>query len=470
MTSSPAIPSLLFVPGDSQTDYAALYAIATTYAHSGLLISKHGDTAECPTFALPAIVCSSFAIELFLKFFLMLKRVRGNDPNSKRERGHFLRELWKDVSPEHRALIAGMHRNKSGEPHLNASDMRIEIFVKALDEVGKAPFLQWRYAHEFEEITFMSHVAVADVVDALGRAAEYVMKKERSAAISNEPEARQGMVSVEDQQSSARRDEDIQQIEQSDDDPLAVGGSESSLLDHDSVLKRIPSNLDPTAALFLDGIRYAVEFMDVTFERLRNSLTDLASNPPESNELSRIIAHVFLDAWGFIEAVDRFHALYTHFPGMKRDESKTLVPSLGDATLEFRNLCKFARDLPGNAESLVSQSGAVLGELSWLTIAKLEPEVVAWHCLLHRGTLLTAPQIGSDPAIGILEWPTFAIKLSAGGHEANLSEVRKHIGLRVKHLEAQLPSVFDQQTQAGVPVMNEFFARRPVKLVLPVQK
>lgn len=177
MTSRPAIPTLLLIPDESQVDYAALYAIATAYAHSGLLISGHGNKNDRPEFSFPAVVCSSFAIELFLKFFLMLERADRNEPSPKQKYGHHLGGLWKQILPEHQALIAGMFRNGTGVPSLNASDRRIQLYVDALIEVGEAPFIKWRYAHELVGLSVMSHAAITAVLDALGYAANYVMKE-----------------------------------------------------------------------------------------------------------------------------------------------------------------------------------------------------------------------------------------------------------------------------------------------------
>ena len=71
----------------------------------------------------------------------------------------------------------------------------------------------------------------------------------------------------------------------------------------------------------------------------------------------------------------------------------------------------------------------------------------------------------TDPIISTLDWPTDSIRLSAGEYEGNLSEIRKHIAVRIRHLEAQLEPVFQQPTQAQVPIINDVYARRPVKRV-----
>ncbi|MBJ7310829.1 hypothetical protein ACFOLJ_28740 [Rugamonas sp. CCM 8940] len=68
MSTGPAIPFLVVVPGSTH-DFSSIYAIAAAYAHSGGLLNNHAAQTERLEFAFPAMVCSSFAIELFLKFF-----------------------------------------------------------------------------------------------------------------------------------------------------------------------------------------------------------------------------------------------------------------------------------------------------------------------------------------------------------------------------------------------------------------
>ena len=450
MTSCPAIPSLVLIPGESQADYAALYSIATAYAHSGLLLSKHGDEADRPEFSFPAIVCSSFAIELFLKFFLMLERAENDELSSKREHGHPLLPLWNKICPAHQALIAGMFRNKTGEPLLNASDRRIELFVEALTHVGDAPFIKWRYVHELVGSSLMSHAAITEVLDALGYAANYVMKENS------------GMQQPDTSKSEGVR---VAPDRPNKEGIWPIRGSEHLLLGRDSVLRRVPVNVPPKQALFLDGIRQAVEIMDVTYGRLRDALTHLALNPPAQNEIPDVFAHVFIDAWGFVDAIDRFRMMYTQMPGIKFGNAKDGIPPLREVTQVFRGLRNVADHLAQKADHVISRNGAAWGELSWLTGAQLQPEVIAWHCTLRPGTLQTNPSMQTDPIISTLDWPTDSIRLSAGEYEGNLSEIRKHIAVRIRHLEAQLEPVFQQPTQAQVPIINDVYARRPVKRV-----
>lgn len=450
MTSYPAIPSLVLIPDESQTDYAALYAIATAYAHSGLLISNHAKERDQAELSFPAVVCSSFAIELFFKFFLMLERTESEEPSSKHESGHRLVQLWKKIRPDHQALIAGMFRNKTKVPLLDASDKRIELFVEALADVGDAPFVKWRYAHELVDPSYMSHAAITEVLDALGYAANYVMEEKSDTHPSDTLMPEKAMI-VPDQPSEERL--------------LPILRSEHLLLGRESVLRRIPVNFEGKKAFFLDGIRHAVEILDVTYSRLRDALTHLALNPPASNDIPDIFARVFIDAWGFVDAVNRFSMMYTQMPGIKFGNAKGSIPPLREFTQKFRKLRNIMDHLASKADYVISRNGGAWGELTWLTGAELQPEVIAWHCTIRPGTLQKKPSMPTDPIISTLDWPTYSIRLSAGEHEGNLSEIRKHIAVRIRHLEAQLEPVFQQPTQAQVPIINDVYVRRAVKKV-----
>ncbi len=177
MTSRSAVPSLVLIPGDSKDDYHAIFAIALAYAKSGLLISEKAKSAEEPEFAFPAVVCSSFAIELFLKAFTALENVEAEPDSRQAITGHPLVKLWNKISLARQSLIAGMFRNPTGDPLSNALDIRIRFFVEALTNVGLQPFVKWRYVHEFQDITHMSHAALVEITDALSHAAVYLLKE-----------------------------------------------------------------------------------------------------------------------------------------------------------------------------------------------------------------------------------------------------------------------------------------------------
>lgn len=90
----PAIPALFLIPdGDNNTDYATIKAVGIAFAHAGIHLSGIGDRTRQPVMAFPAIVCSSFAIELLLKFFIQVDRAEQALPPRKRVEGHQLAAL-----------------------------------------------------------------------------------------------------------------------------------------------------------------------------------------------------------------------------------------------------------------------------------------------------------------------------------------------------------------------------------------
>jgi len=242
-----------------------------------------------------------------------------------------------------------------------------------------------------------------------------------------------------------------------------VSGDEHILLGRDSPLRRIPVIVKPKQAVFLDGIRHAIEILDVGFGRLRAGLTRAALDPPQATDLPLVSAGLFLDAWAVVDVIDRFRQLYLEFPGMTRSKAADEVQPLRDVLQTFRDLRNVNDHLVSKSELVVAKGGgAALGELTWLTGAQLLPKVVAWHCVLRPGTLRSEPSLPSTPIETTLDWPTDYICLKAGGYQGNLSQVRTHIAGRIRHLESQLNEIFSKPELDRVPVMNDFFGRRPV--------
>jgi len=243
-----------------------------------------------------------------------------------------------------------------------------------------------------------------------------------------------------------------------------VPGDEHILIGRDSPLRRIPANVDREQAVFLDGIRHAIEIMDVGFHRLRNGLTKAALEPPNSTELPLVGAGLFLDAWAVVDAIDRFRQLYQGFPGMTRINAPEDIQPLRESLKIFRDLRNVGDHIATRVPEIVSKGdGAALGELTWLTGAQLLPKVVAWHCVLRPGTFQSRPSPPTNAIETKLDWPTDYICLKAGGYQGNLSQVRTKIAGRVRHLESQLDATFLLPKFENVPVINDFFGRRPVQ-------
>ena len=125
--------------------------------------------------------------------------------------------------------------------------------------------------------------------------------------------------------------------------------------------------LSPKQAFFIDGIRHAVDIMELAYGRLRETLTNIALNPPTSATLPKIAPHAFLDAWAMVDAVDRFRMLYQQMPGINFGPPTHGVEPLKTVTQPFRKLRNVADHLSQNADLVVARGDAALGTLTWVT-------------------------------------------------------------------------------------------------------
>lgn len=463
MQERPAIPLLVLIPGEDGIDLNAIFAIAGAYARAGLLVSDHGRRIDEPVFAFPAVVCAGFAVELYFKFFLTLGHVESGDEAELQAKGHILPTLWEKLRPEHQFLIAGMHRNKSGEPLNTAPELRMELFSKALSEIGDSPFLQWRYVHEMTDIGHMSHAVIQEVLDALESAASYVMRRRQSG--DNEKASLDGGKSLVDGLAGSQSQREWKT------NPVGAAAKELAsgkplLLGRESPVRRTPSNLEPSAAFRLDELRQAAESMDVAFNRLHHELTGLALQAPAPEEIRMISAYVFFDAWGFVGAVNRFYDAYVSFPGIVFDKPNPNHQTLENATRSVRLLHQLSFDLKLREDKILSGGLPTLGEITWMTGVQAAPQRVAWRCTLRPGWMKVPPVEQSDPMMSTLNWPTDSITLALADVQADLSTVRLHIAARLWHLEAQVLRAFNAPGQNDVAILNDFFSRRPVSPVV----
>lgn len=175
----PSRQPLLVLPDDSPM-FESLYAIGCAYGHSAKLIEEYGDRTGAIAFVFPATVCQAFAVELFLKFFLVLDHpsICGRDdlkPHgiSLKKHGHSHSSMWDDVPSNYQAVIATNYKAASGAL-VNAAQFRQKLL-----EIDDNPFVKWRYVHEEHDWSFLRQDQIQLVVDALRLAAEQQMKNRR---------------------------------------------------------------------------------------------------------------------------------------------------------------------------------------------------------------------------------------------------------------------------------------------------
>jgi hypothetical protein len=78
------------------------------------------------------------------------------------------------------------------------------------------------------------------------------------------------------------------------------------ILADDSPLNRIPPLQDTVLVQLLDGVRYSIGMADLSYQRLESSMARVFEPEPQVN---RICVEAFLDAWSFVDAVNRLRNL-----------------------------------------------------------------------------------------------------------------------------------------------------------------
>ena len=170
-------------------------------------------------------------------------------------------------------------------------------------------------------------------------------------------------------------------------------------------------------------------------------------------------ARLLHDAWSYVEALTRFENAYKRLVTLPAVPTRT-VPPLGDACAPFHALLELrGKGIP----PLVAGESAperVFTELSWMTAVKVLPKVVSWRCVLRAGTLYEEPEPSKEPVLTTLDFPTDAVVLSIGQTRANLSTSRRHIALRIRHLEEQLTQIFSHEPHSKVFAASDSLTRR----------
>jgi hypothetical protein len=211
------------------------------------------------------------------------------------------------------------------------------------------------------------------------------------------------------------------------------------ILGDDSILRRLPAAIELKQLLFLDGIRHCAEICELSYQRLKNTLTEIGS---EAEHPKRLSTAAFVDAWSIVDAIHRFKSLWKLQPGV------TLTPPLPPARnidqefLEVVRLRNLADHLAQQADRIIKHKGNALGELRWVTVTSTEP-YSAVSCVLVAGTAKDGKHSWIVPKKGdVMEFPTGRVQLSVGADAADLSAALACLAKRIDVLENSLALAF----------------------------
>ena len=206
------------------------------------------------------------------------------------------------------------------------------------------------------------------------------------------------------------------------------------MIGSNSILHRLPADLDNEQTLFLDGIRHAAEIADFAYNRLLTTLTKISVSE-ESNSESITLA--YLDAWAIVDSIDRYRTLWNLFPNSVLEDEVTGLETDVEVFRNIRNVRNVSDHLSQRVKYILSNRGTALGGLSWCTILDIEKSEGV-ICTIIPGTVGKQSGPIVNPSGKEMEIPTGLISLTAGEHSAQLSEAVKRLRVRILDIETQL--------------------------------
>lgn len=234
-----------------------------------------------------------------------------------------------------------------------------------------------------------------------------------------------------------------------------------------SILRRLPPQLNRKQALFFDGLRHAVEIAQLAYERLEGTLTNLAIHEQTGEPEPRDFTSAFLDAWAFVDAVDRFRCLWKLMPGihiLPPPQNDPMFRRLKEPIRELRNV---ADHLGQRADYVIASGGAALGILTWCTFTD-KARNAGLSCALFPGTLVATAGKLVNPADEPAQLTqTGRIHLEAGEHRACLSNILPELELRISEIEAQLETQLGAAGLDGQQASSDCFIAMAFEFIEP---
>lgn len=214
------------------------------------------------------------------------------------------------------------------------------------------------------------------------------------------------------------------------------------MLSAKSPFLNIPVALERKQALFLDGMRHSAQIVDLSYTRLCQALTELSVSGTTAAGPAGF-THVFLDAWAFIDAADRFRCLWEMQPGASAIPDPFSADSVRKRLRGVREVRNVSAHLAQKIDQLVSLNSSVLGEIKWVSSVADGPLKVTTHFIrpgIMRGNVkanLAMPrgEVSFNQGSG-------CISVAVGKSEVNLSLTYEVICSIVEFAEANLNRAF----------------------------
>lgn len=214
------------------------------------------------------------------------------------------------------------------------------------------------------------------------------------------------------------------------------------MLAANSPFLNIPATLDRKQAVFLDGMRHASQIVDFSYTRLCQALTDLSASGTTAEKFGGF-THIFLDAWAFIDAADRFRCLWEMQPTASTIPEKFSPKIVRLQLQDVHNLRNVSAHISQKIDQIVSLNSSVLGAISWVSLLSQNPIRVKTN-FIRPGVAVgnVKCQLAMPKSAVTFNHGSGHISVAAGKHSANLSLAHKNICAIIEFAEASLNTAF----------------------------
>jgi len=221
------------------------------------------------------------------------------------------------------------------------------------------------------------------------------------------------------------------------------------LINNDSPLRNLPSQLNRKQTLFLDAIRYSVEITDLSYTRLKKTLIEVVDNQKSGKEITNIslvCVNALSDAWSIIDSVNRLRNLLDQMPNLKK-KSPGLI-NFNKQTRSVEDLRNIFQHLNQEIENIIKVNSNALGVINW--IAPLDESTRKCYIeSLQPGTIFGRGFPLINPAGKRILYPIDQITLVASDKSVCLSDVMIQIEKLTKSIEGGLRKQTGNLPKAG---------------------
>ena len=175
--------------------------------------------------------------------------------------------------------------------------------------------------------------------------------------------------------------------------------------------------------LFLDAIETSLVMAKVSYARLYQGLVQ-KSNPTETNSLVDYPKVILLDAWTFVDTINRLRILVSQMPGLKKNSRVTQFQKATESTEILRD---FVQHVNAEIPKVENTGWPIWGSISWVYLSfdlDGKPKILIQSIIPGRlAKVKGIPMV--NPVGKSLEIPIDHISLSATGVTLNLSDIHR---------------------------------------------